>query len=45
MSAFGISELFVVFTAMALPCLGFLIVGAIIIVVLRLRQNKDKHNS
>jgi len=45
LSSFGISDLFVVAIAMALPCLGFLIVGAIIVVVLRLRQNKDKHNS
>ncbi len=45
MSSIGISELLVVAMAMALPCLGFLIVGAIIVVVVRLRQNKDKHNS
>lgn len=45
MSTIGFSELFVIAMAMVLPCLGFLIVSAILFVVFRLTHNKHRKDS
>jgi len=43
MSAFGIPELLVIAALVALPCLGLLIVGGIVIAVVLVVKNKNKN--
>jgi hypothetical protein len=44
MATIGLSELLVIGLAMLLPCFGFLLVGAVLIVVYRLILNKRQED-